>query len=133
MAGWLGRAAIFALPARYEPFGLAVLEAAMSECALVLGDIPTLRELWQGAALFVDPDDSEGLEAALRRLIDDPALRRAFGAAAARRARQFSMTDMTEKYLAVYWAVWRRAHGAASGGRRIRLLHGDEAAKGLRS
>jgi glycosyltransferase involved in cell wall biosynthesis len=126
MADWLGRAAIFALPARYEPFGLAVLEAALSECALVLGDIPTLRELWQDAALFVDPDDGEGLEAALRRLIDDPALRKALGAAAARRARQFSMTDMTEKYLAVYRAAYRRAREAES--RRIRLLHGNGAA-----
>jgi glycosyltransferase involved in cell wall biosynthesis len=126
MAEWLGRAAIFALPARYEPFGLAVLEAALSECALVLGDIPTLRELWQDAALFVDPDNGEGLEAALRRLIDDPALRKALGAAAARRARQFSMTDMTEKYLAVYWAVYRRAREAED--RRIRLLHSNEAA-----
>ena len=34
MAGHLGRAAIFAAPARYEPFGLAILEAAASGCAL---------------------------------------------------------------------------------------------------
>ena len=126
MADWLGRAAVFALPARYEPFGLAVLEAALSECALVLGDIPSLRELWQDAALFVDPDDDEGLDTALRRLIGDPALRCALGAAAAQRARQFSMTDMTEKYLAVY----RRARGAASRGRHIRLLRGAASATG---
>src|SRR3546814_625675 len=48
LAGWMGRAAIFASPARYEPFGLAVLEAALSGCGLVLGDIPTFRELWDG-------------------------------------------------------------------------------------
>ncbi len=41
------RAAIFAHPARYEPFGLSVLEAALSGCALVLGDISSLRELWR--------------------------------------------------------------------------------------
>ena len=34
------------LPARYEPFGLSILEAALSGCALVLGDLPSLRELW---------------------------------------------------------------------------------------
>ena len=39
--------------ALYEPFGLAVLEAAQAGCALVLSDIPTFRELWDGAALFV--------------------------------------------------------------------------------
>src|SRR5690606_3875973 len=61
LAQWMGRAAVFALPARYEPFGLAVLEAALSGCALVLGDIPTFRELWDDTALFVPPDDHAAL------------------------------------------------------------------------
>jgi glycogen(starch) synthase len=46
------------LPARYEPFGLSVLEAALSGCALVLGDIASLREVWGGAACYVRPGDS---------------------------------------------------------------------------
>ena len=42
----LERAAIFAAPALYEPFGLGILEAAAAGCALVLGDIRfTAREL----------------------------------------------------------------------------------------
>jgi len=36
LATFFARAAIGVFPARYEPFGLAVLEAALSECALVL-------------------------------------------------------------------------------------------------
>ena len=40
-------------PARYEPFGLGILEAATQGCALVLGDLPSLVELWKGAARFV--------------------------------------------------------------------------------
>ena len=40
-------------------FGFSVLEAALSGCALVLGDIPSLREIWGDAALFVPPDDTE--------------------------------------------------------------------------
>ena len=52
---------VYCAPARYEPFGLAVLEAAQSGMALVLADIPTLRELWGGAALFFHPDDEGGL------------------------------------------------------------------------
>ena len=35
----INTASIYALPARYEPFGLSILEAALSGCALVLGDI----------------------------------------------------------------------------------------------
>ena len=47
------RVAVFVAPARYEPLGLPILEAARDGCALVLGDIASLRELWDGAALFV--------------------------------------------------------------------------------
>jgi glycogen synthase len=57
MASWMTRAAIYALPARYEPFGLSALEAGMAGCALVLGDIRSLREIWGDAAVFVAPDD----------------------------------------------------------------------------
>ncbi len=74
MAGWLGRASIFALPARYEPFGLLPLEAALSGCALVLGDIPSLREVWGDAAWFVPPDDRDALTAAIGSLIASPRL-----------------------------------------------------------
>jgi glycosyltransferase involved in cell wall biosynthesis len=49
------RAAIFAAPSRYEPFGLAVVEAAIVGAALVLADIPTFRELWSDAALSRHP------------------------------------------------------------------------------
>ena len=67
LASWLGRAAIYALPARYEPFGLSILEAALAGCALVLGDIDSLRELWDGCALFVPPEDDDALAEALNR------------------------------------------------------------------
>src|SRR5204863_1804155 len=76
MADWYARAAIFALPAYYEPFGLGPLEAALSGCALVLGDIASLREVWGDAALFVAPGSDRELESTLRTLIRDPGLRR---------------------------------------------------------
>ncbi|MFP2929651.1 glycosyltransferase family 4 protein, partial [Pyxidicoccus sp. 3LG] len=76
LAGWMGRASVYALPARYEPSGLSVLEAALSGCALVLGDIPSLRELWgDGPALFVPPGDVGALADALESLRHDDALR----------------------------------------------------------
>src|SRR3546814_15067984 len=61
MAAWRERAGIFVSPSLYEPFGLAVLEAAMSGCALLLSDIPTFRELWDGAAVFTPAGDSDAL------------------------------------------------------------------------
>ena len=46
-----------------------VLEAALAGCALVLGDMPSLREIWEGAALFVDPGDDAAIGSALRRAV----------------------------------------------------------------
>ncbi|HJU15590.1 MAG TPA: glycosyltransferase family 4 protein [Stellaceae bacterium] len=102
MARLLGEVAIFAAPARYEPFGLAILEAAAAGCALVLGDIPSLRENWDGAALFVPPDDTAALHAALTRLIADPGARTRLQQAAHRRAGPLSLARMAAAYEALY-------------------------------
>jgi glycosyltransferase involved in cell wall biosynthesis len=102
MRRWFARAAIYALPARYEPFGLSVLEAAQAGCALVLGDIASLREYWDGAALFVDPDDEEALCGALSRLIDDADLRARFGARARRRASYMTASRMADGYAVLH-------------------------------
>jgi len=102
MRGWYARASVFAMPSRYEPFGLAALEAAMAGCALVLGDIPTLREIWDGAAMFVPPDDREEIVAALNMLADDPELLWLLGGLARSRAEGYSAARMTARYLDAY-------------------------------
>jgi glycosyltransferase involved in cell wall biosynthesis len=86
----LDRAAIFASPARYEPFGMSALEAGLRGCALVLGDIPSQRELWEDAAAFVGTDDERGLADAITKLALDDSLRARMGAAARLRARLFT-------------------------------------------
>ena len=102
------RAAIFASPARYEPFGLGALEAALCGCALVLGDIPSLREVWGEAAVFVPPNDRDLLESALRRLIVDADLRAHAGEAAKARAARYTPERMTDGYVAAYERVLAR-------------------------
>lgn len=102
MAERLERAPIFCLPARYEPFGLSVLEAALANCALVLGDIPSLREIWRDAALYVPPNDAGALRDALQRLIQKPEMRRDLAERAHERALEFTALRMTSSYLALY-------------------------------
>jgi glycosyltransferase involved in cell wall biosynthesis len=115
MAAWLGRASIFAYPARYEPFGLSVLEAALSGCALVLGDIPTLRELWDNAALFVSPNDTKALGSAIESLIRDEALRERLASASRGRALTFSPGRMAGQYLSLYSGLLQRKSGTRVG------------------
>ena len=103
------RAAVFAAPARYEPFGLAILEAARDQCALVLGDIPSLREVWGDSGVYVDPDDDVALAATLERLLHDAPSAAALGARAQRRAARYTITAMAGSYRALYDELVRDA------------------------
>jgi glycogen(starch) synthase len=102
MAERLGSAAIYAAPARYEPFGLGILEAGASGCALVLCDIPSLRENWDGAALFAPPDDIGAWRTTLSCLIACDSRRDALGEAARRRALTFTRERMAARYAELY-------------------------------
>jgi glycosyltransferase involved in cell wall biosynthesis len=99
---WLSRASIYALPARYEPFGLSALEAALAGCARVLGDIPSLREIWGDAALFVPHGDTGVLETILRGLISEPSCLEAWAKRSHARALEFTTERMGRAYLEVY-------------------------------
>jgi glycogen synthase len=98
----MAEASIYASPAYYEPFGLGVLEAALSSCALVLGDIATLRELWSDAALFVPPGDHDALRSRLTDLIERPSLCAQLGQTARTRGLRHSLERMTQGYLDAY-------------------------------
>ena len=102
IARWLKAAPVFVSSALYEPFGLAVLEAAQAGCPLVLSDIPSFRELWDGAALFVSPDDDAAFAWAVEDIVADAALRARLGAAAGERALDYSVEAMAAGTLDVY-------------------------------
>lgn len=109
---WFARAAVYAAPSLYEPFGLAPLEAALHGCALVLSDIGSFRELWDGCAEFVPADDPERLAFAIADLLSRPERASALAAAARRRAgRRYTTAAMVARYLDLYAAA-RRASPA---------------------
>lgn len=103
LAAHLARRPIFVSAASFEPFGLAVLEAAQAGCALVLADIPTFRELWDGAAQFV-PLDSDGWCRAIEALVLDQPRRAALGEAARARAARYTPDATADRMLALYRA-----------------------------
>lgn len=95
MARAYAEATVFASMARYEPFGLSVLEAALSGLRLVLADIPTFRELWDGAAIFVAGEAD--LLPALRDALAQPG-----DGGAQARARRYTLDAMIDGTLAVH-------------------------------
>ena len=119
--GWLepsdlarayGESAIYLFPALYEPFGLSVLEAALSGCALVLGDIPSLREIWRDAAVFVSPRDPEAIARVTNEVIANDRFRGELSQRARRRAHEYTIERMADGYRATY-------EGLAVGGWRL--------------
>ncbi len=99
---FLSEASIFVLPAKYEPFGLSALEAALSGCALVLADIPTLKEIWGNAAIFFDLNDPISLINKINTLIEDEDLLLDYQKRAFKKAQNYDVKKMTASYLDAY-------------------------------
>jgi glycosyltransferase involved in cell wall biosynthesis len=93
---------IYASSALYEPFGLSVLEAAQAGCALVLSDIATHRELWDGAAVFVAPRDGPGFARTIEELLRNPQHRERIGEMARVRARRYTPERMARGMGEIY-------------------------------
>jgi glycogen synthase len=110
----LSRAAIYIATSRYEPFGLAPLEAALSRCAIVANDIPSFREIWGDAALYFRSDDAEALGEALRLLHGDRELRMTYADRAYEHAlASYSASRMVEEYVQLYTTLLERRVSAA--------------------
>lgn len=98
----LAESFIYIHPAFYEPFGLSVLEAALSGCLLVLADIPTFKELWQNTALYFDPRNPDELEQLLKYIRQHPQVCRGLINRSSERAKLYSVDTMAQHYYYLY-------------------------------
>jgi glycosyltransferase involved in cell wall biosynthesis len=114
LRGHLAARPIYASTAVYEPFGLAVLEAAQAGCALVLSDIAGFRELWDGAAIFVPPRDEAAVALAIAELARSPARRAGLGRRARMRSKRYGAGAMVQATLEVYRALLGHARARAN-------------------
>jgi glycosyltransferase involved in cell wall biosynthesis len=105
LKGLLAARPIFASAALYEPFGLSVLEAAQAGCALVLSDIPTHREIWGSAAIFVPARDDAAFAGAIQDLLEDRDERRQLGELARSRAQLYTPERMARGMADIYARV----------------------------
>jgi glycosyltransferase involved in cell wall biosynthesis len=114
MSELLSQAGIYIATSKYEPFGLAPLEAAFSRCAILANDIPSFREIWGDAALYFSTNDAESLSEKLARLHGDRELRLAYANRAYDRAcRQYTADRMVEEYVELYSSQLERGVSAA--------------------
>jgi glycosyltransferase involved in cell wall biosynthesis len=100
----LAAADVFVLPSYYEGLPMSVIEAMLSGLPVVASNLPGIREqvLPEITGLLVPPRDAAAVAAALGRLVRDPGLRTAMGAAGrARGMEQFDEAKVLARTLAV--------------------------------
>ncbi len=96
---------VFAFPSLYEGFGLPPLEAMACGSPVVASDTPALREVLAGAAVFVEPDDVDGLATQLMRLAEEPEERQSLREAGLVQAGQFHWDKTAAETLGLYREV----------------------------
>ena len=105
---WLGGLDILAHPADMEGLGVSLLQASAAGVPIITSRAGGLPEAVADnvSGLLIPPGDVAALAQALRRLLDDPGLRRQMGEAGrARILAEFSIDAMVEGNLAVYRQV----------------------------
>jgi len=104
-------------PARWEGFGLAMLEAMLAGKAVVAARAGSAPELVDNGrtGVLVPVDDHRALAEAIMSLLDDPARAEAMGRAGLERAQtEFSVARMAERTTAVYDTVLRQSGHVSS-------------------
>lgn len=99
---YMDRSSIFIMPSKYEKFGLTVLIAAKSSCALILPDTSFYREIWGDSALYFTSYDEEQAYFICQLLISDERLRNEMAKSAFERSRKFTAERMAGEYFNLY-------------------------------
>ncbi len=100
LARLYGEAEVAIVPSLYEGFSLPAIEAmscAVPAVATTGGALPEVVGTSGETGLLVEPNDPEALVVAIRRLLDDPALRARLGANGRERVRERFTWEVTAR------------------------------------
>ncbi|MFC2030395.1 glycosyltransferase family 4 protein [Chloroflexota bacterium] len=95
-------AAVFVFVSQQETFGMPLTEAMACGLPIVASDIPVHREVLQGNALVVSPEDVEGISDALYTVLTNAVISSQLREAGLRRGRAFSWNEVARRTVRVY-------------------------------
>jgi glycosyltransferase involved in cell wall biosynthesis len=95
-------AEVFVYPSRYEGFGIPVIEAIHSGLPVVAATGSCVEEAGGPDCLYVDPDDAEGMAAAVRQLLQGAAGREERISRSRDYVRRFEGCDVAGQVLDIY-------------------------------
>jgi glycosyltransferase involved in cell wall biosynthesis len=105
LPGMYNAASVLTTPSFYEGFGLPALEAMACGTPVVVADRASLPEVVGDAGLLVDPDDTDSIAKALRRVLTDDPLRARMRELGLAQAASFTWERAAQATLAVYREV----------------------------
>lgn len=92
----------FVFPSLYEGFGLPVLEAFACDCPVVLSNTSSFPEVGGDAVEYFNPRDTKSIEDSVRRVVENPKLRKEMIQKGKQRLKIFSWDNAAKKFLDIY-------------------------------
>ena len=102
-------ASMLVIPSYDEGFGLPALEAMTIGLPVVASRRGSLPEVLDDAAMFVDPDDHDGIAGAMKTILDEPDTRDRLTRAGLARARTFRWDTGADRVYQAYEDAVRRS------------------------
>ena len=98
----LTMAEVFLYPSKRESFGIPILEAMACGIPVITSEAASMPEVAGGAAILVDPNQSDDICAALGRILNDAELRDELRVKGLKRAKHFSWENTAQGVLNIY-------------------------------
>jgi glycosyltransferase involved in cell wall biosynthesis len=105
----------FIYPSLYEGFGIPPLEAMKNGCAVVVSEIPSLKEVCSTAVLYIDPYDIDSIKTGILKIINDSVLKDDLKSKGAKRSEYFKWDVSGRKVYNLIKEIHLKDEGTAVG------------------
>lgn len=95
-------ATVSVMPSLYEGFGLPVLEAMQCGCPVITTERGSLKEISNGAAYIVDPEDIQSISNGIEKVAKDNILQRELSEKGIKQAKKFSLESTIRQTIRAY-------------------------------